>query len=380
MKQLSLVTLCALLLCTAAALAASFTPGNLVIYRVGDGAGSLTNTGAKVFLDEYTTNGTLVQSIELPSNPSDPNQLVASGTATSEGMITRSTDGMYLLVTGYRPNPFPYTNSLAGTQGTMVNRVIGRVSAAGTLSTMALSDFASANNPRCAVSTDGTEVWMCGGAGGTRYATWGSTNSTQVSTNATNLRCLGIFDGNLYFTSQSTGGGNTLPIGQVGSGLPTSATAVVPVDGLPTNIPGYSFYAFSMHDLSTGEPGLDTLYLVDDGANPLTNGVYKFCKVNGVWQQYGRISTNNYRGLVGVQNGTIVTLYLTTGGSGSSGGGALATVTDNSGYQGTLTGTLTTLATASANTAFRGVALAPIPEPATATLALLAAAFVLRRR
>ena len=53
---------------------AAFTPGNIVIYRVGDGTSSLVNTGNAVFLDEYTPSGTLVQSIALPTADSGTNQ------------------------------------------------------------------------------------------------------------------------------------------------------------------------------------------------------------------------------------------------------------------------------------------------------------------
>ncbi|PYJ00172.1 MAG: hypothetical protein DME25_21345, partial [Verrucomicrobia bacterium] len=42
---------------------AALTPGDLVIYRVGDGTAALGTTAASVFLDEYTTGGTFVQSI-----------------------------------------------------------------------------------------------------------------------------------------------------------------------------------------------------------------------------------------------------------------------------------------------------------------------------
>src|SRR4051812_36707728 len=76
---------------------AAFTPGDLVIYRVGTGTGSLVNTGNAVFLDEYTTAGALVQSVAMPTTASGSNKpLIASGTATSEGLLTRSTDGRYL--------------------------------------------------------------------------------------------------------------------------------------------------------------------------------------------------------------------------------------------------------------------------------------------
>ena len=79
-----------------------FTPGNVVVYRVGTGSGSLLNSGNPVFLDEYTPGGTLVQSVALPTTSSGANRrLIASGTATSEGLMTRSADGRYLLLAGY---------------------------------------------------------------------------------------------------------------------------------------------------------------------------------------------------------------------------------------------------------------------------------------
>ena len=43
----------------------SFTAGHIVIFRVGDGTQALTNTQNSVFLDEYTTNGTYVQSLPM---------------------------------------------------------------------------------------------------------------------------------------------------------------------------------------------------------------------------------------------------------------------------------------------------------------------------
>src|SRR5437879_4455496 len=72
------------------AVPSAFTPGNLVVYRVGTGAtsDSLVNTGNAVFLDEYTTGGTLVQSIALPTTASGANQpLIASGLAITEGFL-----------------------------------------------------------------------------------------------------------------------------------------------------------------------------------------------------------------------------------------------------------------------------------------------------
>ena len=332
---------------------AAFTPGNLVIYRVGDGSGSLVNTGNAVFVDEYTPAGVLVQSIALPTTDSGANQsLIASGTATSEGLLTLSADGHFLLLTGYDATP-PQT-SLAGTSAATVNRVIARIDAAGSVdTTTALSDYADANNPRSVASTDGIDIWVTGGAGGIRYTSYNDADpdtSVQLSTTVTNLRQVAIFDGQIYV---STSSGTAVRIGTVGTGTPTTAGQTIsPLPGLPTSTG--SPYGFFLADLTASVAGLDTLYVADDGA-----GILKYTFNGMTWAADGAIAAMGYRGLTGSVSGTSVTLYTTTGGSGAGGGGTLSTVTDASGYDGTLSGSLTTLATAAANTAFRGVAFAP---------------------
>ena len=73
---------------------AAFTAGNIVVYRVGAGAAALSSAATQVFLDEYTTAGVLVQSIPLPTATSGmQDALTASGTATSEGLISDSANG-----------------------------------------------------------------------------------------------------------------------------------------------------------------------------------------------------------------------------------------------------------------------------------------------
>src|ERR1043166_59290 len=114
--------------------AAAFTAGNLVVYRVGDGGTALSGNAAAVFLDEYTTGGTLVQSIAMPTAVNGSNKrLTASGTATSEGFLTRSVDGNYLIVPGYDTNVG--TATITTSASATINRVIGRVDAAGNVDT-----------------------------------------------------------------------------------------------------------------------------------------------------------------------------------------------------------------------------------------------------
>ena len=47
--------------------AAGFTPGDIVVERVGNGGAALSSASQAVFLNEYTPTGTLVQSIALPT-------------------------------------------------------------------------------------------------------------------------------------------------------------------------------------------------------------------------------------------------------------------------------------------------------------------------
>jgi hypothetical protein len=342
---------------TSTATAGPFTSGHIVVYRVGDGLNPLVNTGNPVFLDEYTTSGTLVQSVPLPTVASGAQkQLIASGSAKSEGMLTRSADGQYLLLTGYATD-LGGSNKLSGTAAAVVPRTVGRVRFNGSVDTStALTDFADLNNPRSAASTDGTSLWVGGAAGGVRYATLGSTTSTKLSTDEADTAQVGIFGGQLYASSQDT---NNIRLGTVGSGTPTAAGQSI------TNLPGFATTtgnpdAFFFADLSVAVPGLDTLYVADDTAGQ----IQKHSLVGGNWTSNGAIAATNAHGLTAVVSGTTVSLYA-TGTTGSD--GTLYAFTDSSGYNGAVSGTATTLLTAPVNVAFHGVALAPVVAPPTAT-------------
>src|SRR5689334_24253671 len=76
--------------------------GDLVVYRVGDGTSALVNTGDPVFLDEYRPDGSFVQTIAMPSIDDGTNHaMIESGVATTDGGITRSADGRYLITQGF---------------------------------------------------------------------------------------------------------------------------------------------------------------------------------------------------------------------------------------------------------------------------------------
>jgi len=359
-----LLLLTAIFFVTASVPAAPFTAGNLVVYRIGNGTGSLLNTGNPVFLDEFTPAGVLVQSIALPTAVNGTQKrLIASGTAGSEGQMTRSADGRYLVMSGYDATP-PHSSSLTGTASATVNRVIGRVDALGNMDTStALTDAYDANNFRGASSSDGTHFWIAGNGnsttGGVRYvASLGATTSTQLSTTNNNLRQPAIVGGQLYVSS---GNGSTVRLGTVGSGLPSTAGQTI------TTLPGYpvtqSPNAFVLLDLNETVAGVDTLYIADDGGT--TGGILKYSFDGSTWTARGSAgaAADAYRGLTASTfqlPSPGVNLYaVRKGGGGATGGGEVVSLPDSSGSTGTLSGTPTLLVTAAPNTAFRGIAFAP---------------------
>jgi hypothetical protein len=346
---------------SATAQADGFTPGDLVVYRVGDGTTNLANTGNPVFVDEYNPTGTLVQSLEMPTTANgNQNAFFAGGTATSEGGLTVSPNGKYIALTGYggmSTSPTSLPNS-------SLPRVVGIINTStGAIDTStAPSDFAIGNNPRSAVTTDGVSIWTAGGSGGVSYTTIGNTGaSTQISPSPSNSRQINIFGGQLYVSSSA--GGQAL-LGSLGAGLPTtSGQSANPIPGFPTisDAAHLNPYSYFFADLNPAVPGVDTLYVADDTTHQAptpAGGITKYSLVDGSWVSDGSIdeTSSNYRGLTGVVENGQVTLYSTRGASGNSANGLqIVTLTDSSGYSGAFTGTPTVLATAGTNEAFRGI-------------------------
>ncbi len=346
------------------AVSGSFTAGNVVLLRVGDGGSTLANTGNAVFLDEYTTAGVLVNTITLPATNSTGSNLIISGSATSEGALTRSADGKSLALAGYNKS-LPSSTNLGNAASTSVNRIVGIISYSGSVDlTTSLSDASSANNVRTAYTTDGNAIYVAGGAGGIRYTTLGSTTSTQLSTTSTNIRTISAAENGsnvaqLYVGTSS----GSLRIATVGSGLPTTTGNIVTnLSGFPTTGSPYQFF---FADENPAVAGVDVLYVADDAA-----GIQKYSLVSGSWTSNGSTGTgaDGYRGVTGViDNSTTpstVTLFVTAANGPTS---KLVKIVDATGYNASFSSpTTTTLASATSSTiAYRGVALSPFNTTAT---------------
>jgi hypothetical protein len=339
--------------------------GNLIVSRVGDGTATLVNTGNAVFLDQFTTSGSSVgSSMSLPS--SGANAVVSSGTATSEGQLGLSSDGKYLTYYGYNTATGGSTN-LTGTTSAAVNRIVARVGIDGSvdLSTK-LTDAQSGNNPRTAVSVNGSTFYTAGAAGGVNYANLGATTSTQIngSNLPTNIRVLNIFGGQLYASTGSTTGGG-IGIYSIGSGLPT-AGGVTPTLVFQT---GTSTTLSSPYDFIFKDA--NTVYIADDRTTG-TGGLQKWTQNAGTWS----LAYSALAGTAGLRSITTdgTTIY------GVSTDNKLVSVTDT----GSAFSAFNTLATAGTNTAFRGVRfITPVPAPPALVSCLLGApglALYFRRR
>lgn len=340
----------------------AFTPGNAVVCRIGDGSAALSNTAAAAFLDEYNAAGSLVQSIAMPTAVSGANQIfTVQGTSTNDCALTRSSDGRYLILTGY--NAAVGSATPASANSTTVARMIGRVDSAGTINTTTSTTSFSAQNIRSATSDNGTNLWALGSGTGVVYTTLaGSGPGTIVSSTVTNLRYINNFGGQLYTAS----GAGAVRASAVGSGLPTgTGNANVNLPGMPTATAGFNGMFFA--DLTAAVAGVDTLYMTNDvaatvPATATSGGISKFSLVSGTWTYNGTfpvvttpvaIPQTAFFGLGGGVSGTIVKLYATRNGT------QLVTVTDATGYNAAPTANLSQLATNATNTAFRGVAFAP---------------------
>lgn len=345
--------------------AAPITPGNLIVYRVGDGTAALTSAATAVFLDEYTQSGSLVQSIALPSTGSSA--LTAVGNATTEGIMSFSQDGSKVLFTGYRKDAggtSPSSDSAATTP-----RVLATFDpTTGVFDTTIAVTSGTSSSIRSATSTDGSSLFYIASAGSTFVGYVGSPgpSSTAVQIDARNSRQVLLKGNVLYASNGSTGTAAKLQSYGV---LPTGPTTPTALVTLTTSDVSHGFQLF---DLSTSVAGYDTAYIV----NAFDGRVLKYSFDGTTWNANGSLSISGLGqgNIDGYVDSGGVRLFLSTGST-------LGTLYDTSGYNGTITGTFSSLATAPANTAFRGLVVT-VPEPgAWAMLALgLSGLFLLRRR
>lgn len=332
--------------------AGSSAPTSLVVVRVGTGSAARNSSSTAVFLDAFAFDGTPLSSTALPTATTP---ITMSGSATSEGCLAISSDGRFVTLAGYLAAPG--VGSIAMTASASVPRVVARINTAFAIdvSTRTSNGF-DGGNIRSAVTVDGTQLWMGGngtaGVNGVLVEPFGATSSTQVVSTPDNIRCLGIFGGQLYATSGVAG---YTAIQRIGSGVPSvGGTSAVSLPGMVTT--GASPYGFVLLDRNAGVSGVDTAYVADDRAVASGGGVQKWTFDGSTWTLASTFTAsgnaNGCRGVTVVEGPSSVTVYATTADATTN---QLVMWLDT----GAGTPTSTLLATAAVNTIYRGVSVSP---------------------
>ncbi len=337
---------------------AQFTAGDLVVLRDGTGSSALSSAGTAIFLDQYTTSpGGFVSTTTIPST--GLSALVDSGTATSEGQLSLSSDGRYLVVAGYNTNAG--TTGVSGSSDATLRRGIATVDYNGNYSLVATTSTAfSGNNIRSGTTDGNGNFWAVGANSGIAYMGTGPTNI--VSTTSLNNRVIQNVGGNLYF---STASGTARGVYKI-TGNPTSgsSTAVQLINASTLGTANTSDFAFNS--------SMTVAYVADTDAYTSATGlggIEKWTSTDGItWSfQYSLKSAggSGANALVVDFSGANPIIYATSGD-----GTTLFDVTDTGS-----SATDTTLDTAANNEAFRGLEYAPVPEPSVLALCGLGIGF-----
>ncbi len=365
---------CGTSIATTIAVTVGFTAGKLVVEQIGDGT-TLSGNSFIVKMLQFNTSGAGQQPSLIVSLPAaaiaptnSPYNLVESGTSTSSGYISLSSDKSYVIMPGY--NAAPGTASITSAAG--IGRTIGKVLPNGTSQTNATYNSLTGNNYRSVVS-DGNRYWLIGANGIVYSATGSTTGTTTTATSVftTNGRIGVIFNNTLFVSTNSTsfnGTGSNLGIYQVGSFNSLPTTTVAP--GTATNIinaPGGSAYGFAF------SPNGLTCYVADD-RNTGLGGIQKWTYSGafstttgwsgGTWSLAYTLGTGvsniGARGLTVDFAGANPIIYST---SAEVSGNRIFTITDSG-----INSVTSTLTTSGINLIYRGLCFSPEPLPCTSPL------------
>jgi hypothetical protein len=360
---------------------------NLAVVRIGDGAQALSGaTGNTVYLDQYTTNGAYVSTIQVPDEgtglpygagssrttdlPFGSQALLLAGVgadAPYEGFLTLSADGASLNFAGYIQG-YPYSGAdvtASSGNGQSDWRGIGSINLNGYYSVVWTNTglYSGGNhNVRSAVTFDQQNYWTSGSAGS------GGIKSLNISTqpasgsglsslggSASGTRIVQIINGNLAFSD----------LNGAGTGIYTCSGAVGafgPYLLIPETNSPMDFAA---------SPDNATIYIADNGtfggANAQTGGIQRWDTdtVNGGYAfsytlATGSGSTTGTRGL-----NALFPASITNWGAGVMGATLWATTAESSGNRLISlvdhgpNSTASILATATAREIFSGVRFGP---------------------
>lgn len=322
----------------------AFGPGDIAALRVQDNSGALTNISAQLFLDEYTTNGMLVQTIPVPTN--GVRSLVVSGFSVAEATLTLSPDGRWLGFTGYNA-PVGVTN-IPNSSSTQYPRAIATMDVFGNFKIVSAStNFFDGTNIRGTVSDGTNSFWAFGAISGTTIGglDYYGFDAVPGLIYSQNLRVANIINSNLYVCTAAGFGIYKF------AGTPKS-----PATPMQIIYSGNSPYGFAIN------PSGNIAYIADDDA-PTIGGVQRWTNAAGlpaswtlVYTLQTGVTNSGARGLAVDWSGPNPVIYASTSVTtvyGSAGNRLLRFVDSGSASP------AVTLAVAATNSSFRGVAFVP---------------------
>lgn len=353
----------------------AFIPNTLVVSRIvyngdtnparaGEAFPGIFNDPAvpgvqgSVFLDSYGTEpfSPRLRSFPLTQDSARGTIVTSSFSSKSEGSLHLSTNGQYLTYMGYvgpvgaegvsNSETTNLAAEITGATGPFYDRAVALIKYDGTFLVQPESNAFSGDNPRGAITVDGSQLYMAGNADSTENKTTpvtgpgttigvrlgqpGSPASIQLGSylasdrpdeltkkhvKDNNWRGIGIFNGNLY-VSKGSGGNGDDGIFQVqngtADGLPTGGTgntivpllgtqATNPVTNATSPLTPFGFFFADANTLYVADEGNSTISTtaaggtvistsVSNGTTTYTDlvsdplaGLQKWSLIGGVW-------------------------------------------------------------------------------------------------
>ncbi len=374
---------------------------NLIVARVGDGSQALSGaTGNTIYLDQYTTNGAYLGSIQIPdqgaglpyaygagSNESssanlplgsDPLIVAGAGNdAPYEALLTLSADNASLNFAGYveaypdNTSDVTYSGETAGGNSTNNWRGIGAVSAYGYYSLVYTNSglYTGGNHTiHSAVTLEGVNFWSAGEAGTSGIKFFNTQNSAYaggsgipvVTSSGPGTRVAQILNGNLAYADASA-----TPPGiytALGGGAPELAKGGTAPSALFISEGG------SPVDFAASPDG-QTIYISDDeafgGSSIPAGGIQRWdaSGTGGFNYSYTLATGTNFAGATGLA--VYFPPTITAWGAGVNGAILYATTAERpinrliSVVDAGANSTATTLQSSGANQAFAGIRFGP---------------------
>jgi hypothetical protein len=345
----------------------SLAGGDLYVYQAGDGttaAGS--GVGAPVYIDQFDTlqsagsgaaNGFIAQTA-LPTTPvSDGGNFLAQGQGQQDGQLSYNANANVLVFGGYSG-----TAVNASINNPAANRDIGQVSSSGAFSfaVQNANEYGGNNTSGGllrAATTDGNgNYWASGTASaGGLQGVWyyGSGTPAALIGTGTATRGLGIYGGNLFYT---TGSGVSMIAGTPQSGTQTPTLLF----GAGTTPYGFTF-----------SPNMLTAYVANEAGGiekAVYSGIFSGGAFSGgTWTTTTIDSGTKFAWVAADFSGANAVIYATT--LASSTGNQLDEIVDNGGSDPvTVLDTMTGTSADSGN--YDGIAFVPTPTPEPSVSAL----------